>query len=80
MTINFDNPEERAALIERVGPAEYGRKLEKHRERIIVGTVNGHKIRPVMSRFGRLFHVGDTGTAFLTMGEAIEFAKKQPAA
>ncbi len=77
MTINWDAPEERLSLIDSVGLPEYNRLHEKHREQSIIDTVNGHKIRPVQTRFGRLFHVGNTKMAFDTMEKAIEFANTE---
>lgn len=73
--MNWDNPEDRAALIERVGVEEYNRLHAEHRKASVVATVNGHDIRPVGSRFGRLFMVGDTGRAFSTQPEAEAFAR-----
>lgn len=76
-SINWDDPEARLALIESVGVAEYNRQAEAHRTNSTIETVNGHRIRPVSSRFGRLFMVGDTGTAFATLEQARAFANKE---
>lgn len=76
--MNWDDPAARAHLIERVGAAEYNRQFEAHLAASVVSTINGHKIRPVGSRFGRLFMVGDTGTAFRSLAEAEAFAAKEP--
>lgn len=73
--INWDNPAARLALIERVGTAEYNRLMAEYREKSIVARTGGHAIRPVSTRYGRLFAVGDTGRAFSTMAEAEEYAK-----
>lgn len=78
MSINWDDPTARFHLIERVGPDEYERLQAEHQKKSIVAVVNGHAIRPVDSRFGQLFNVGRTGTAFSTLGEAETFAKDQP--
>jgi Fe-S cluster assembly scaffold protein SufB len=78
--MNWDDPAARAHLIDRVGPQEYNRQLEAHLAASVVSTVNGHKIRPVGSRFGRLFMVGKTGNAFHTLAEAETFAAKEPPA
>ena len=43
-----------------------------------VATVNGYGIRPVGSRFGRLFIVEGTKHAFRSQAEAEAFAKTQP--
>lgn len=75
--MDWNDPAARAALIERVGPAEYNRLAAEHDRSITVATVNGHRIRPVSSRFGRLFMVGGTGKAFATMDEAEGFAWKE---
>jgi hypothetical protein len=72
--MNWDDPAERARLIERVGAAEYARQFEAHRIASTVATVNGHGIRPIATRFGRLFMVGTTGRAFSTLAEAETFA------
>ena len=76
--MNWDLPEERAALIERVGGKEYNRLFEEHRKQSTVKTVNGHDIRPVGSRFGRVYMVGSTGTGFTVLDAAIAFANKTP--
>lgn len=76
--MNWDDPAARARLIDQVGVAEYNRQFEAHRSASVVSTVNGHKIRPVGSRFGRLFMVGDTGTAFQKLADAEAFAAKEP--
>jgi hypothetical protein len=75
--INWDDPEARLALIESVGVAEYNRQAEAHRTNSTIEIVNGHRIRPVSSRFGRLFMVGDTGSAFATLEQARAFANKE---
>lgn len=72
---DFDTPEGRAALIERVGPEEYNRLHAQHRARSTLDTVNGHAIRRVGSQFGPLYAVGGTGHAFRTMDEARDFAR-----
>ena len=77
--INWDDPAARAALAERLGPDDYNAAFEAHCKESTVATVNGHAIRPVGSRFGRLFMVGATGTAFHTLEQAKEFAAKEPA-
>ena len=71
---NWDDPSSRAAFIERVGSAAYNKALEQHQAASVIETVNGHAIRPVGSRFGRLFMVGGTGSAFLTLEAARKHA------
>jgi predicted helicase len=68
--MDWDNPEARAELVERVGLQEYNRLFENHREASIVSVVNGYAIRPVMTRFGQLFLVDGAGQAFFTLKEA----------
>lgn len=75
--MNWDDPAARASLIERVGVDEYNRQFEAYRAASVVATVNGHDIRPVESRFGRLFMVGTTGSAFRTLAMAKAFAEKE---
>lgn len=73
--VDFTDPASRLRHIEAVGPAAYNRDLAEHRRRSTIATINGHAIRPVPSRFGRLYMVGDTGRAFATQAEAEAFAK-----
>lgn len=76
--INWDDPESRLRLIERVGPKGYNAAFEAHVKATTLETVGGHAIRPIGTRFGRLFQVGNTGTAFATLEQAKEFAKSKP--
>lgn len=78
MPIDWDDPAARGRLIERVGAEEYSRLLAIHFKQSTLATINGHAIRPVMSRFGRLFSVGNTNRAFATLGEAAAFARATP--
>ena len=65
MSMNWDDPAERLALMRRVGPTEYNRQIEQyHRD----STTNG--VRQVNTRFGQLFIVVGTKTAFKTREEA----------
>jgi len=54
--MNWDNPAERLALIQRVGVAEYQRLLnqygDEHRERTTVAAINGRSIWPVECKYG----------------------------
>jgi hypothetical protein len=79
MTINWDDPEARFRLIERVGVDRYNELYAEYWRRSVVATVAGHEIRPVTSeRFGRLFVVGDTGRAFSILPQAETYARKNP--
>lgn len=73
--MNWDDPSERAALIEKIGPEAYNEAMRKHREESVISTIGGHAIRPVGSRFGRLYMVGDTGTAYPTQEKAEQHAR-----
>jgi hypothetical protein len=72
---NWDDPTSRLALIEAVGADEYNRLIAEHHRRQTVATVNGHGIRIIGSRFGRLFMVDGTDRAFSTRDEADAFAR-----
>ena len=78
--IDWNNPAERLALIERVGIDEYRHLLEEHFKRTTEITVNGHAIRRIPSRFGELDAIGTTGRAFLSLPEAVNFAESYPSA
>ena len=73
--MDWNDPKDRLELAERVGPDEYNRQMQQHIADSTVETVNGHSIRPMQSRFGRLFMVGKTGMAFRTIEEAREYAR-----
>ena len=76
--MNLNNPEERFALIEREGGDAYNKAIAKHVAETTVETVGGHAIRPVSTRFGQLYQVGDSGTAFRTLAEAMAYALANP--
>jgi hypothetical protein len=62
--IDWDDSEARLDLLCRIGPARYNALLRKHQRARVVATVNGYRIRPVVSeRFGTVFMVdgGDFG-------------------
>lgn len=76
--MNWDDPSERFALIERVGPEEYNRLFAAYQKESIVETVNGYPIRPVVSaRWGQLWAVGG-GTAYSTLDAARTAAQALP--
>jgi hypothetical protein len=68
--MNWDDPVERYRLIERVGPAEYERLQAEQFKASTVATVNGRAIRPVGSRFGRIFIIDGAGVGFTTLEQA----------
>ncbi|MDW9600168.1 hypothetical protein GOA86_17580 [Sinorhizobium meliloti] len=73
--MNWNDPAARLALIEAVGPEEYNRRIKVHFDEMTVKVVNGHAIRIVeSSRFGKLYMVGDTGSAFAKLDQAETYA------
>ena len=80
MTIDWSDPAARHRLIECVGPDEYNRLHAEEMARSTVATDNGHAIHKVQSRFGKLYQVGRTGTAFSAFEAAKNFASKKKGA
>lgn len=76
--MNWDDPIARATLLEKVGLKEYNRQLDEHHVASTIETVNGHKIRPVSSMWGRLYIVGETRHAFSTLEAARKYAEDLP--
>jgi uncharacterized protein YeaO (DUF488 family) len=76
--MDWDDPASRYALIEQIGPEAYNKALEDHIKETTVAVVGGHAIRPVGSRFGRLFQVGNTEYAFQTLPQAEKHASDNP--
>jgi len=74
--MNWDDPAERVALLERVGPIEYNRQHAENMRARVVSRVNGYDIRLTSSRFGRLYAVSGTRSAFLTQEQAETYARK----
>jgi len=74
--IDWDDPVARLRLIESIGVDAYNAAMKEHLRTSVIKTVNGHDIRPVQTRFGRLFMVADTDRAFATLDEAEAFAKE----
>ena len=72
--MNWNNPLERAELVERVGIEAYNKAFEEYIRKSTIVTVGGHAIRPVQTRFGLLFQCGDTGRAFKSLKEAEDYA------
>ena len=75
--MNWNDPEQRLALIERVGSDEYSRLHREEMQRQTIRTVNGYPLRYVSTRFGRLVAVDGTGRAFRKLDEAVAFAEKE---
>ena len=76
--MNWDSPEERYALTQRVGITEYNRLFQEHVKESTAAIVNGYRIRPVGSRFGRLYQVDGAGVAYLKLDEAKAAAAALP--
>ncbi|MCA1404678.1 hypothetical protein I6F26_10245 [Ensifer sp. IC3342] len=77
--MNWNDPVERAALIEKVGVAEYNRLIEQHFRDMTLMVVNGHAIRQTDGgRWGLLYQVGNTGIAYGSIAQAEAYAKTLP--
>ena len=72
--MDWNDPAARDRLSERVGLTEYNRLHAEQRNTSIIRVVNCHAIRAITSRFGRLYLIGATGSAYSTMEEAERFA------
>jgi len=70
---------ERLALIQRVGVAEYQRLLngygDEHRERTTVAVINERSIWSVECKYGRVFAVQGSKVAFATLDGAKAYAR-----
>jgi hypothetical protein len=76
--MDWDNPAERLALIERIGTQAYNDALAEHVRQNTISTVGGHGIRATRTRFGRLYQVMGTGKAFMTLEQAKAYAAANP--
>lgn len=74
--VDWNDPAARAFHIETVGPEEYAKQFAQHVADSTITTINGHAIRPVMTRFGKLYQVGSTGTGYGTLDLAIAYAEE----
>lgn len=72
--MDWNDPIERSRLSEKLGPAEYSKAFREHLRASTIDTVNGHVIRPVETRFGRLYQVGSTGRAHSDLEQARKIA------
>jgi hypothetical protein len=63
--IDWNDPTARFHLLESVGIEEYNKRINAY--------IDDNPIRPVSSRFGTLYAVGRTGTAFRSRMEAEAF-------
>lgn len=72
--INWDDPTQRAALAERVGPERYNALHAEHVARSSLAVVNGYRIRPINTQFGRLFQIVGTTRAEPTLERAKTYA------
>jgi hypothetical protein len=68
MRMDWDDPEQRAALRRQVGVKKFNRMFFKFYEKNTAATVNGHNIRPTKSGFVVM------GREFKSLQAAIEFA------
>lgn len=74
---NLDTPEGRYAASQSLGADGYDAAMLAHIAAGVIETVNGFGIRPVSSRFGRLFSVVGTDAAFRTIDAARTYAVEQ---
>ena len=74
MSMDWNDPAARARFAERVGPAAYNAAFRLHIGMITVAIVNGYRIIPVHTRFGKLYHVDGANMAFATRKEAEDYA------
>jgi hypothetical protein len=75
--MNWDDPVQRFQLAERVGLDEYNKRFTEHIN-ASSEVFNGYRIRPVSSRFGRLYQVMDTNVAFRDKKVAVNHAMSLP--
>jgi hypothetical protein len=82
--IDWNDPEARFALIQRVGVSEYCRLQQQHRDRQMdqagstVATLSGRVIKRVQTRLGPVFAVAGTDGAFATLEDAQAYARSLP--
>lgn len=77
--MDWNSPIEREQLLARVGLVEYNRMYYDHtHSHILVTTVNGYQIRPVETRFGKVYVIGNTGAGYAHLQDAIGAALKLP--
>lgn len=75
-TSDLESPEGRFAASQALGHDGYNDAMKAHIGASCVEVVNGYGIRPVTSRFGRLFAIVGTEVAFSTIEAAREHASK----
>ena len=76
--MNWDDPVARYNHIESVGIDQYNRDIKQHFIDSTIEIVNGYRIRPVGSRFGRLFFVHGSNSGFLKIEQARDHANSLP--
>ena len=77
--MNWDNPKERAALVQSVGIEAYNKAFQDFVKETTIITIGGHAIRQVgTTRFGKLFQCGNTDKAFANFSDAEDYAKNNP--
>lgn len=77
--MNWNDPQERLALIEKAGAIEYNRRLNQHCEDSTLAVVNGYPIRAINSpRFGRVYMVDGLGKGHSTLAGAKAMAERAP--
>ena len=74
--MDWNNPEDRLRLIEKVGSDEYSRQMRAKLEREVIERVNGRAIRKTSSRFGVIYWVSGTDKGHSTLEGAREIARQ----
>ena len=77
-TIDWDDPQARAALIERVGPAEFNRLSAAARKASVIMSVRGRDIIPQRTRFGTVFAIDGEGVAFSSLVDSVSHVLTLP--
>lgn len=72
---DFDTPEGRLAAITELGIERYNAAMAAHIADTCIESVNGYGIRPVSTRFGRLYAVVGTTYAGSTLDAARRHAE-----
>jgi len=76
--MNWDDPQARARLIERVGRVEYQRQLEAHFQAQTVCFQNGYRIRSIKTRWGLGYIVDGLGRGDYSLEGAVKIASEAP--
>jgi hypothetical protein len=77
--IDWNNPEQRAALTIEVGSERYDQLFEQHRRDSVIARCAGYAIRPWRTRFGVVYAIdGGEAVGFATLAEAEAWCTANP--